>query len=115
MFERRRARLPWFALIPAIVAALFALTMLRSDDDGLIRALPYFTVALLSLIYVVRPMFIVWALAFLAFLAYTATVLVYPLVDPANGPLSDWRLFAALGSIPTVLLWLSRPKPMHDS
>jgi hypothetical protein len=95
------------ALIPAIVAALFAAMAL--DDAGVIGALPYLSVVLLNLLYFVRPMLILWAPAFAAFLVYTAIILVNPLVDPGNGPFTDWVLFLTMGFVPTVLLWFSRP------
>jgi len=107
LFERRRVRFRWLALIPAIVAALFAAMAL--DDDGVIGAVPYFTIVLLSLLYLVRPMLILWAPAFTAFLVYTVIVLVNPLIDPGTGPLTDWVLFVALGLFPTVVLWFARP------
>jgi hypothetical protein len=80
------------------------------DDAGLVGALPYIAVMLLSLLYIVRPMFAFWAPAFAAFVVYSVLVLVDPLVDPWNGPLSEWIIFSGLGIVPAGLLWLARPR-----
>jgi hypothetical protein len=61
-------------------------------------------------LYIVRPMFAIWAPPFAGFVVYSVLVLVNPLVDPGNGPLSDWAIFSALGIVPTALLWFARPK-----
>jgi hypothetical protein len=79
------------------------------EDAGLVPALPYVAVVLLSVLYVIRPMLILWAPPFAAFVVYTALVLVNPLFNPGNGPFTEWILFVALGFVPTVLLWLARP------
>jgi hypothetical protein len=102
LFDRRRARFRWVAVCPAAVAALFAAMAL--EDAGLVGALPYVAVALLSVLYVVRPMLILWAPPFVAFVVYTALVLVNPLFNPGNGPFTEWILLVALGFVPTVLL-----------
>jgi hypothetical protein len=108
LFARRRARWRWIAFVPAAVGLVFSGMAL--DDGGLLSALPYIAVILLSLLYIVRPMFAVWAPAFAAFLVYSVLVLVAPLVAPGNGPLSDWIIFSCLGIVPAGLLWLARPK-----
>lgn len=108
LFARRRAEGRWVALVPAVVAFLFS--TMAIEDAGVVGALPYLAVALLCILYIVRPMMAFWALPFAAFVAYSVMVLINPLVDPGNGPLSEWVLFAGLGIVPAVLLWVARPK-----
>jgi hypothetical protein len=109
LFAKRRAPWRWVALVPAAVGLVFSGMAL--DDGGHLSALPYIAVILLSLLYIVRPMFALWAPAFAAFLVYSVLVLVAPLVAPGNLPLSDWIIFSFLGIVPAGLLWLARPKP----
>jgi hypothetical protein len=56
-------------------------------------------------------MFALWAPPFCGFVVYSVLVLINPIVDPGNGPLSEWAIFSALGIVPTALLWFARPKP----
>jgi hypothetical protein len=95
-------------LVPAAVAFVFA--GMAIDDDGLVGALPYIVVVPLSLLYIVRPMFVLWAPSFAAFVVYSVLVLVNPLVDRGNAGLNDWVVFSALGIVPTALLWFARPR-----
>jgi len=108
LFAKRRSDFRWAALVPALVAFVFS--AMAIEDAGVVGALPYLAVALLSLLYIVRPMLALWAPLFAAFVAYGVLVVINPLVDPGNGPLSDWIVFSALGIVPATLLWLARPK-----
>ena len=108
LFAKRHARFRWVALVPAAVAFVFSAMAL--EDAGLVGALPYIVIVLLSVLYIVRPMFALWAPPFAGFVVYSVLVLVNPLVDPGNGPLSDWAVFSALGIVPMALLWFARPK-----
>ena len=82
---------------------------LAVDDAGVAGAAPYAVMALLSVLYLIRPMFALWAPVFAAFVVYASLVLVNPLVDSANGPWTDWLIFLALGIMPAIVLWLARP------
>ena len=104
LFAKRRASFRWGALAPAAVAFVFSAMAL--EDGGLAGAVPYIVVVLLSILYIVRPMFVLWAPPFVGFVVYSVLVLA----NPGNGPLSEWAIFCALGIVPTVLLWFARPK-----
>jgi hypothetical protein len=80
------------------------------EDAGFVDALPYLAVVLLSILYIVRPMFALWAPPFAAFVVYSVIVLINPVVDPGNAALNDWVIFSALGIVPAALLWFARPK-----
>ena len=108
LLAKRRARFRWVALVPAAVAFVFSAMAL--EDAGLVGALPYIVVVLLSVLYIVRPMFALWAPPFARLVVYSLLVLINPFIDPGNGPRSEWAIFSALGIVPTVLLWFARPK-----
>jgi hypothetical protein len=55
----------------------------------MLASLPYIVVVVLSVLHIVRPMFALWAPPFACFVVYSVLVLVNPLVDPGNAPLSD--------------------------
>jgi hypothetical protein len=107
LFAKRRARLKWVVALPAVVALLFAGMAL--EDGGVAAAAPYVCVVLMSGSYVFRPMMILWAPVFAAFVAYAVLILVNPLVNPGNGSLNEWFIFLLLGIVPAILLWLARP------
>ncbi len=95
-------------LLPAAVALFFA--ALALEDAGVVAAAPYLIAAGLSALYFVRPMLGLWVVPFSGFAAFTVIILVAPLFGWGSGPLSDWLIFAALGAVPTILLWLARPR-----
>jgi hypothetical protein len=107
LFAKRRARLKWVVALPSIVGLLFAGMAL--DDGGFAAAAPYVCVVLMSGLYVFRPMMILWAPVFAAFVAYAVIILVNPLVNPRNSSLNEWFIFLLLGIVPAFLLWLARP------
>lgn len=109
LFARRQARYRWVALLPAAVAVVFA-ALAYEDVGSILGASPYVAVACLGPLYVVRPMSVVWALLFAAFAAYTLVMILAPVLGFGGGPLGDRVVFLALGAVPTVLLWLSRPR-----
>lgn len=109
LFAKRRARFKWLVALPGAVALLFLGHAF--EDDGIVAAAPYVAVVLMSTLYLFRPMLILWAPMFAAFVFYTVTVLVYP----DNGPRSEWIMFLLLGIVPAVVLWLARPGHFVDA
>lgn len=105
----RQARFRWAVLLPAAIALYFS--WLAYDDESLLSALPYLTVALLSLLYAVRPMYALWAVPFAGFATYSVFTVVEPLIGFEGVPLVQRLVSLALGLAPTILLWLSRPRP----
>lgn len=108
IFATRPARFRWAVLLPAAVALYFS--WLAYDDEGLLSALPYLAVALLTVLYIVRPMSALWALPFVGFAAYTVFTLLEPLIGFEGVPLSQRLLSLGLGLGPTIVLWLARPR-----
>jgi len=92
------------ALLPALIALLFVGH--AYEDAGVLGAIPYVGIIILSSIYVFRPMMILWAPVFAAFVAYFVAVMLHP----QNGPVGEWVIFMLLGLVPAVLLWLARPR-----
>lgn len=62
-----------------------------------------------------RPMMILWAPVFAAFVVYAVLILVNPVVNPGNASLNEWFIFLLLGIVPAFLLWLARPGDFVDS
>lgn len=108
LFAKRQARFRWAVLLPAAIALYFG--WLAGDDVGLLSALPYLAVALLTLLYGVRPAYALWALPFAGFSAYVVFTLLEPLIGFEGAPLTERLAYLALGVVPTFLLWLSRPR-----
>jgi hypothetical protein len=104
LFGRRRASWRGLALVPGVVALLFAGHAV--EDAGPVGALPYLAIILLSASYVIRPMVAVWLPLFGAFVAYGVIVAGLP----ENGPRDEWILFMLLGFVPAALLWVARPR-----
>lgn len=109
LFATRRARHKWVVLLPGALALLFLGHAF--EDGGLTAAAPYAGITLVSALYVIRPMLILWAPIFAAFVFYAGAVLV----SPENGPRSEWIIFMLLGIVPALLLWLARPRDIVAS
>jgi len=104
LFGRRQSKFRWFALLPALIALLFVGH--AWEDGGAGSGLLYIGIIIVCVVYVFRPMLILWLPLFLAFAAYAVAVAF----SPQNGPTSEWIIFMLLGFVPAVLLWLARPK-----
>ena len=103
LFGRRQSRFRWFAIAPALVALLFVGH--AWEDGGAVSGLFYPAIIVVCIVYVLRPMFILWLPVFLAFLAYAVAIAL----SPQNGPTFEWVFFMLLGFVPAILLWLARP------
>jgi hypothetical protein len=110
LFEKRPARFKWVVALPGAVALLFLGHAL--EDGGLSSAAPYAAVVLMSALYLLRPMLIVWGPVFAAFVFYSVAVLVNP---DNGGPRSEWIIFLLMGIVPVVVLWLARPGTVADA
>ena len=104
LFGRRQSRFRWLAIAPALVALLFVGH--AWEDGGAGSGLIYTGIIIISVMYVFRPMLILWLPVFLAFVAYAIAVAL----STHNGPTSEWILFMLLGFFPASLLWLARPR-----
>lgn len=106
LFAKRRARFKGVMALPGVVALLF----LRHafEDGGVASAVPYVSIVLLSGLYLFRPMLILWAPVFAAFVFYAGAVLV----NPDHGPRSEWIIFLLFGIVPALFLWLARPREL---
>ena len=94
------------AILPGLVAVAFIGHAI--EDAGIIGAIPYIVIILLSVSYLIRPMVILWVPLFCAFVMYTLAVAIHP----ENGPRSEWIVFVLLGFVPAVLLCLARPRAL---
>lgn len=103
LFEKRNSSMRLGALLPALIALLFVGH--AYEDAGVLGATPYAGIIILSIICVFRPMMILWAPVFIAFVAYFVVVALHP----QNGTFGEWVIFMLLGLVPAVLLWLARP------
>jgi hypothetical protein len=101
---KRRARLRWIVAFPGVIALL--LIGHAFEDAGPIGAAPYLLIIVISGSYLVRPMLISWLPLFAAFSWYAVAVAA----TPEHGPPGEWVFFMLLGLIPTLLLWLARPR-----
>jgi len=108
LFAKRRARLKWLVVLPGIVTLLFLGHAL--EDGGLPAAAPYIAIVVMSTTYLLRPMLILWAPVFAAFVFYAVAVLMHP----DNGPRDEWIIFLLLGIVPAGVLWLARPREFAE-
>jgi hypothetical protein len=104
LIAKRRARIRGVALLPGVVALLFLDHAI--EDAGLIGAIPYIVIPVLSAFYAVRPALICWAPLFTAFLVYGTLVAIHP----ESGPPEEWMIFMLLGFVPALLVWFARPR-----
>ena len=66
--------------------------------------------ALLTVLYIARPMYALWALPFAGFSAYSLFTVLAPRLGFEGVPLTERLAYLALGLVPAFLLWLSRPR-----
>ncbi len=110
VFAKRYARFRWVALFPAALAILFA--GLARDDGDILTAAPFLAVAGLSVLYIIRPMYVLWAMPFAGFAAFTLIATVAPFVGLGSDRPTDWPVSIAVGAVPTALLWPARPRAL---
>jgi hypothetical protein len=103
LFEKRHSPLRWCAALPSLIAILFIGH--AYEDAGVLGTIPYVAIIVFSLIYIYRPMMILWAPVFIAFLVYFVAVALHP----QNGSVGEWVIFMLLGLVPAVALWFARP------
>ena len=77
-------------------------------DGGLFSAAPDAAVVLMSAVYLLRPMLILWGPVFAAFVFYAVAVLVNP---DNGGPRSEWIIFLLLGIVPVSFFGSPVPEP----
>ena len=107
LFAKRRARLKWLAAVPGLLALyLFGFAL---ESRGFTVVAPYAVIVLLTAVYMIRPMLVLWVPVFATFVFYMGVVLIDLFVHPMNALLSEWITFLLLGVVPAILLWLARP------
>ena len=90
-------------MVPGLVALAFLGHAL--EDAGVMGALPYITIPVLSLAYLIRPMVVLWTPLFGFFALYTGLVATH-----LDGIVVGERIiFLSLGFIPSVLMLLAWP------
>ncbi len=75
------------------------------EDAGAFGATPYVGIIVFSIVYIFRPMMILWASVFVVFVAVAS--------HPQNGPLGEWIIFILIGLVPAILLWFARPRRLE--
>lgn len=103
LFGRRSPKKKGLALVPALVALLFSGP--AWEDAGVQAAVLYFSLALLSGLYFLRPTVAGWVPLFAAFATYSILVAS----KPDLSQLGEWLLFLSFGLAPTIALWVARP------
>ncbi len=107
LFGKRTTRLRGLAIVPGVVALLFVGH--AYEDSGPEGAMLYVILILLSITYVIRPMVVAWLPLFLAFAAYSFLVGRAPWDRYWN----EWLIFLLIGIVPTISLWLARPRGLQ--
>jgi hypothetical protein len=95
------------ALFPAIVAFLCVGRVY--EVAGATGAALYVGIIVLSVAYTIRPMVVLWAPLFAAFVDYFISVAAHP---PDNDSPGEWFSFILRGTLPALLLWFARPRKL---
>jgi hypothetical protein len=91
-----------------VVAALVLSLVLAAswNDEYLSRLWPYPALIIGCIVQTWRPTTLGWAVIFAAFASYSVVVLV----APARLSIGEYLVFTVLGPVPSILLFMSRPK-----
>jgi hypothetical protein len=112
LFGKRTTPLRWLALAPGLVSMLFL--VLSLPYVGLLGALEYLAIMLLSVAYLIRPTVMLWVPLFGWFASYSVEIASHP----ERSTKSDWIIFMFLGTAPailTLLAWPLKGKPKSGS
>ena len=109
LFEKRPSPMRLLVLLPAIVAFLCVGRVY--DEVGAMAAALYFGIIVFSVAYTIRPMVVLWAPLFVAFVHYFISVAAHP---PDNNSPGEWLSFILRGTLPALLLWFARPRKLNE-
>lgn len=110
LFEKRHSPMRMLALFPAIVS--FLCVGRAYEMAGATGAALYVGIIVLSVAYTIRPMVVLWAPLFAAFVHYFISVAAHP---PDNDSPSEWFFFILRGILPVLLLWFARPRKLKGA
>ena len=110
LFEKRYSPMRLLALFPAIVAFLCVGRVY--EVAGATGAALYVGIIVLSVAYTIRPMVVLWAPLFAAFVDYFISVAAHP---PDNDSPGEWFFFILRGLLPALLVWFARPRRLKGA
>jgi hypothetical protein len=93
--------------LPAFVSLLFA--SLAFDQGSIGAVMLYLGLTFLSVLYILRPMAIIWFLLFCAFLGYSLLMASMPF-----GAGGEWFLYLLFGLVPMAALGVARPRALEQ-
>lgn len=110
LVARRRMRSPWLLAAPAGVVLLF------SGPPWQGAGIFYFILGLLTVLYGLRPMVVVWLPLFVAFLLPAVVIAVVPESTLGSRAAWPWLLwFAVFQAAPAIALWVARPRGVEPT